>query len=225
MKKATFAVVLIAFIGLIALVIALSVKKTKDDSKNNNPTNKSVTIAPVDSSDVVIGDANATVTMIEYSDFQCPYCIRLYPAMKKIIESDYQGKVRWVFRNFPLPFHQAAKGAAIAALAANNQGKFALYADKLAEKSQSDGAGLAASDLTQYAQDLGLDMTKFNSDLNDPTLVAKIEKDTTSGTNAGLEGTPTVYIIDKDGKAVDNFSGVLTEDQIKAKIDPLVNIK
>jgi len=221
MKKSTLAIILILFVGLIALIITLSVKKAKDDS-NNKPAEKTITLAPVDSSDVIRGEINAPITLIEYSDFQCPYCIKLHPIMKKIIEETYPGQVRWVSRSFPLPFHQAAKGAAIASLAANNQGKFTEYSDILAEKSQADGKGLAANDLKQYAQDLGLDMTKFNADIADSKLSEKVDKDTQTGTDAGLEGTPTVFILGKDGGLADTFSGVLSVEQIKAKIDPLL---
>lgn len=90
------------------------------------------TLAPITSDDYVYGDVNAPITIVTYSDFQCPYCGRFDSTMQQVMK-DFSGKVKWVYRNFPLPFHDQAQNAAEAAECAGEQGKFWEYAFKLFE--------------------------------------------------------------------------------------------
>ncbi|MCX6808192.1 MAG: thioredoxin domain-containing protein [Candidatus Berkelbacteria bacterium] len=169
------------------------------------------------SDDLVNGISTAAVTLVEYSDFQCPYCVRFGQTMEQIM-ANYPGQVKWIYRHYPLSFHQNALGAAKAAEAANRQGKFVEFSEKLLANSQSDGAGIAATDLQKYATDLGLNIDQFNKDIADQAIVDKINANQKSGDDLKIEGTPASYIIDTKGN-IEALSGALPYDELKAKID------
>ncbi|MCX6816146.1 MAG: DsbA family protein [Candidatus Aenigmarchaeota archaeon] len=138
------------------------------------------------------GDANAKVTIIEFSDFQCPFCERFYTQTLPQIETDYikTGKVNLVFRNWPLPMHEQATPAANAIECAEEQGKFWEYHNKLFENQQS----LGDVSFKQWAADLGLDTTKFNSCYDSKKFNYEIQQDLSDGSTAGVTGTPTFFI-------------------------------
>ena len=139
-----------------------------------------------------LGNPEAPVTIFEYSDFQCPYCARhtleTFPELKKAyIDS---GKVKLVFKNFPLPGHSFAKKAAEAAECAFEQNKFWIYKETLFENQQN----LSLKDLKKYAQELGLNTEQFNSCLDSGKYVPAVEKDLQEGQVAGIDGTPSFFI-------------------------------
>jgi protein-disulfide isomerase len=137
----------------------------------------------------VKGPKNALVTIVEFSDFQCPFCSRVEPTLDRVMK-EYPGKVRVVWRNLPLPFHTNAKPAAIAAMAAHRQGKFwEMHA--LLFKNQS---ALDADDLEGYAKELGLDMTKFKAAQHDEKLAQAIDDEGVAGGRVGAKGTPAFFI-------------------------------
>jgi protein-disulfide isomerase len=146
--------------------------------------------------DPVLGDANAKVTIIEFSDFQCPFCKRFFDDTAGQIKTNYidTGKVKLVYRDFPLSFHQNAEIAAEAANCALEQGKYWEYHDTLFTKGSGDGTGLDAQSLKQYAADLKLDTAKFNQCLDASKYKNEIQKDATDGSNAGVSGTPSFFI-------------------------------
>jgi protein-disulfide isomerase len=135
------------------------------------------------------GPKNAPLTMIIFSDFQCPFCTRVEPTLAAI-EKEYAGKVRQVWKNYPLPFHNNAEPAAEAAMAADAQGKFWEMHDKLFANQQN----LDRPSLEKYAQELGLNMAKFKADLDTQKYKAVIESDTKEGSAVGVTGTPAVFI-------------------------------
>lgn len=221
MKTKTIIQIVLAAAILILIGYGLASIKKEDTSTPEDQKDKTATVVePVSDEDNVFGSKDAPVTLIEYSDYQCPYCVKHYPTMKKVI-ADYQGKVRWVFRHYPLPFHQAAKKASEAAEAAGAQGKFWEYSDKLIENSSADGTGLQEKDLIEYAKDLGLDMQKFQDDLSSGKYADKVEKDLKSGEKAGVKGTPATFLIGKNGET-EVISGALPYDQLKTKIDKVL---
>jgi len=122
-------------------------------------------------------------------DFQCPYCSRVEPTIDKIME-EYKGKVRVAWRNKPLPFHDKAKPAAIAALAADQQGKFWPMHDILFKNQQN----LDAASLEKYAKEIGLDMAKFKAALQDKKLQEAVESDVAMGDKLGARGTPAFFV-------------------------------
>ena len=134
------------------------------------------------------GPDNAPVTIVVFTDFQCPYCIRLEPMLHEIFEKN-KDKVRLVFKNFPLTMHPMADPAHRAAWAAGKQGKFWEFHDRLFKSPQLSQAVIEAT-----AKDLGLDMERFKADMASPAAKERIAKDIADGENAQVSGTPTVFI-------------------------------
>ncbi len=142
--------------------------------------------------DPSIGPKDAPITIIEFSDYQCPFCARAEPAVKRILES-YKGKVNFVYRDFPLSFHQYAQKAAEASECADEQGKFWQYHDILFEKQQEWSSG-GVSKLKEYAIGLGLDSKKFDECLDSGIYANEVQKDIEDGQNYGVSGTPAFFI-------------------------------
>jgi protein-disulfide isomerase len=154
------------------------------------------------------GGPNAPVTIVAFSDYQCPFCGRAEGVVNQVMKA-YGDKVRLVFRDYPLPMHENAHRAAEAANCAIPQGKFWEYHDKLFAN-QTD---LSDDKLKQYAKDVGLDTSKFEKCLADKTYVAAIEKDMADGAKVGVSGTPAFFI---NGRML---SGAQPFDKFKEVID------
>ena len=154
------------------------------------------------------GPANAPIELIEWSDFQCPFCFRAHPTVKQVL-STYGDKVRLVYRHYPLPNHPNAKPAAEAAACANEQGKFWAFHDRLFE----DQSKLGDSDLKASAAALGLDAGKFNACVDTHKYKARVEADMQAGNEAGVSGTPAFFI---NGRML---SGAQPFDEFKKVID------
>ncbi len=137
----------------------------------------------------VRGNPNAKITIVEFSDFQCPFCSRGAATMDEVLKA-YPNDVKVVFKNLPLPFHQDAKPAAIAALAAQRQGKFWEMHDLLFK---NQGA-LKKDSFLLWAKDIGLDVPKFTKDLEDPALAKRVEEEAALGGKLGVNGTPGFFI-------------------------------
>jgi protein-disulfide isomerase len=135
------------------------------------------------------GTAEAPVTLALFTDFQCPYCARIVPLLNQVLEKN-KGKVKLVFKNFPLNTHQFARKAAAAALAAGKQGKFWELHDRLFQNYNR----LNDQVVQEQAQQLGLDLQKFQKDMNDPQIAQAINQDYQDGVKAGVRGTPTIYV-------------------------------
>ncbi len=156
------------------------------------------------------GAENALVTIVEYSDFECPFCGRVNPTLKQVFETpEYAGKVRVIFKHNPLPFHKNAPLAAEASLAAHAQGKFWEMHDKLFENMKA----LTRPDLEKYATEIGLDMVKFKEALDKNTYKDAVAKDLADAGKAGVKGTPHFLV---NGKAI---SGAQPFDAFKTVID------
>ena len=135
------------------------------------------------------GSSKAQVTIVEFSDFQCPFCSRVVPTVDKMLK-EYPDKIRIVFKQLPLPFHNNAPLAAEAALAAKEQGKFWEMHDKLFANQQA----LDRRDLEKYAQEIGLNMDKFKADLDSPAHQEGVDDELAEGKKIGAHGTPTFFI-------------------------------
>jgi protein-disulfide isomerase len=137
------------------------------------------------------GRAGAPVTIVEWSDFQCPYCKRAASLVDDVVKQ-HDGQVRVVFRNFPLPYHKNAQLAAVAALAARQQGRFWEMHDKLfANQGALAGADRAALD--GFAREVGLDVGKFDAALDDKQLADAVARDVLAG-GPLVDGTPTLFV-------------------------------
>jgi protein-disulfide isomerase len=154
------------------------------------------------------GPSTARVNIVEFSDFQCPFCSRVVPTIQKI-EKDYPNQVRIFFRHNPLPFHQNAPLAAEAAVAAEAQGKFWEMHDKLFANQQN----LQRADLEKYAQEIGLDMNRFKTALDTHAGKARVDADLAAGKQIGVQGTPNFYV---DGR---NIQGAQPYEEFKKVID------
>jgi len=135
------------------------------------------------------GTADAPVIIALFTDFQCPYCARILPLLNQVLEK-YQGKVKLVFKNFPLSTHQFARKAAAAALAAGKQGKFWELHDRLFQNYNR----LNDQVVQEQAKELGLDLQKFDKDMADPQIMQVINQDLQDGAKAGVRGTPTLFV-------------------------------
>src|SRR2546425_3556759 len=145
---------------------------------------------PVGPRDHSLGSVDAPVTLVEYGDFECPFCGRSYPELKQVLRQ-LGGKVQFVFRHFPLSEeHPRAQHAAEVAEAAAAQGKFWEMHDLLYQRQ----AALADEDLLRYARELGLDAERVRRELVAHAHAARVKEDFVSGTRSGGSGTPRVFI-------------------------------
>jgi protein-disulfide isomerase len=137
----------------------------------------------------VKGNKSATITITEFSDFQCPYCARLQPTLNDVLKA-YPKEVKLVFKDFPLSFHKQARNAAKAARAAGEQGKYWEMHDLIFV----DFNKLTDSSFKEYATKLGLDVNKFTADFSSNKYDALIQQDISLARQAGVTGTPTLYL-------------------------------
>lgn len=161
----------------------------------------------------MLGNPDAIVTLVEFTDFQCPFCSRANTTIHQLLEKN-PDKVRIVFRHYPLPFHDKAKLAHQAAEAAKIQGKFWEYYDSLF----ADQGKLAREDLIARAQTLGLDVAKFTADMDSEAVIKKVEADFEAGGKAGVRGTPHFFI---NGAL---FSGAQPLEAFQANLDKEYNM-
>jgi protein-disulfide isomerase len=161
-----------------------------------------------------LGPEHAKVTIVEFSDFQCPFCSRAVPTIKQLL-ADYKDDVAVVFRNKALPFHENARPAALAFQAANRQGKAWELHDKMFENQKS----LGRQNLEEYAAGLGLDMTKFRADMDGPEVAKEVDEDDKAADAAEASGTPCFFINGRriaGAQPVGNFKKVVDEEIKKA---------
>lgn len=156
-----------------------------------------LTIPISDDRDHIQGPADAAVTLLEYGDYECPYCGAAYPIIKEV-QARMGDRLRFVFRNFPISTsHPHAEDAAEAAEAAAAQGHFWEMHDVLYENQKR----LGPDDLRGYAEQLGLDVHRFTSELAAHAYAGRVHEDFLSGVRSGVNGTPTFYV---DGERYDD---------------------
>ena len=135
------------------------------------------------------GDASAKVSLVEFADYECPHCKRFQPVLRQILD-EFHGEVKLYFKHYPLPQHTNARLAAEAATAAQKQGKFWPFEERLWANQDS----LTPAELEKYAKETGLDLTKFRKDLDSQVVKDHVQKDRTEGSAAGISSTPTLFI-------------------------------
>ena len=134
------------------------------------------------------GQANAPVQIVEYADYECPYCIKAHPALKKLL-ADYGDRVNLVYKNFPLPMHPSAQKAAEASLCAGAQNQFWAYHDRLFSATQLD-----VPSLKKFASELKLDTAKFDTCLDSGAQAAAVQKDSAEAQKLGISATPSFFL-------------------------------
>jgi len=180
-------------------------------NNNNNQGNNNIPTGIVDVSaddDPVLGEKDAPVTIIEFSDFQCPFCERFYSQTLEQIKTNYidTGKVKLIYRDFPLDsIHPMAQKAAEAAECADEQGKYWEYHDKLFQN-QEEWVTTGISKLKEYAKGLSLDSSKFDKCLDDGKYADEVKKDFQDGAQAGVQGTPSFFINGKQLSGAQPFA-------------------
>jgi len=162
----------------------------------------------------VRGPANAPIELIEFADFECPYCLQASPTVHKVLET-YGERIRFVYRNFPLQNHPHARPAAEAAQCANAQGQFWAFHDRLF----ADPGKLSDAELKQTAAALGLNAPQFNKCVDDRKFQSVVETDAQAGTDAGVTGTPAFFI---NGRPL---SGAQPFEAFKRIIDEELELK
>jgi len=149
-----------------------------------------LTVPVAEDRDHIQGPADAAVTLVEYGDFECPYCGGAYPIIKEV-QARMGDRLRFVFRNFPISTsHPHAEQAAEAAEAAAGQGRFWQMHDLLFENQRR----LRDQDLRAYAEQAGLDLQQFDTELAEHVHAARVREDFMSGVRSGVNGTPTFFI-------------------------------
>ncbi len=156
----------------------------------------------------VLGPANAKIVIVEFSDFQCPYCILAVPEIQAVMKA-YPSETKLIFKEFPLEIHSRAFLAATAALAADKQGKFwAMHDAMFAHHDQ-----LSRETFVKLAQGIGLDVMRFQKDMDSEEVRKAVQKDVDDGDRAGVQGTPTIFI---NGQ---RYNGPITLQALKPIFD------
>lgn len=197
-----------------AAVVKPEPPKIGEVKKTAEPESKILTpeqIAKLPDDDTVIGDPNAPITLVEFSDFQCPYCARFFKTTFPLIEENYikTGKVKWIYRDFPIGKHAQAELTAQTAECADEQGKFKEMHDLLFEKQPEWAENDEAPKLMKnYAKQLGLNAPKFNECLDSKKYALEVRKDLVDGATSGIAGTPGFFV---NGKVI---SGAMPYEEV-----------
>ncbi len=207
---AVIAAVVLIFIGVAVFGGHKNNSKNSSSSANGQPTSH------------VEGNGKSGVTLVEYGDYQCPYCEQYYPIVKQVA-AEFNDQIKFQFRNYPLiNIHQNAFAGARAAEAAALQGKFWQMHDLLYENQQQwSEASNPTQYFQQYAKQLGLNVDQFNKDYSSNKVNDAINSDKAAGDKLGIKGTPTFFL---NGKQIEVKADISAfEAQIKAAIAQKTN--
>lgn len=218
-RNKAFIIGVIATCVLIIGGIYLFSNKNSLGSDNSSKTYDSSILVPdsayktsgIINNSYLAASSSANVTLVEFGDYVCPACGFYAPVVKKIL-TDYAGKITYVFRNYPLSYHTNAPAASHAAEAAGIQGKFwemhdALYSNQNSWSEASDPLPIFVG----YAKDLGLDVNKFQSDMNLDSIKTKIKNDVSDGNRVNLTETPTFILNGKKIILTSNMNDLESE--------------
>jgi protein-disulfide isomerase len=175
--------------------------------------------------DHIYGNPNAEVSLIEYSDFECPFCKRFHQTPKEVVES-YDGRVNWVYRHFPLAFHnpgaqkQAEASECAGALGGNEA--FWRYADLIYERTRSNGNGFPLDGLMPLAAEIGLDQGEFRACLESGKFTERVLEDYESGIKVGISGTPGTVLLNNQTGEVLVQAGAIPAANLKSGVDKLL---
>lgn len=183
---------------------------TGSDTGSTAGTEPSGTLSPVTGDEHIRGGdlADAKVVLVEYSDFECPFCERHHPSMLQALD-DFGDDVAWVYRHFPLSFHPEARPSALASECAAEQGEFWEYGDTLFENQ----AQLGDDYYVELAGDLGLNVSQFTDCYESEKYADAVDEDYSSGVSAGVSGTPATFV---NGQMV---SGAVPYETLKGIIE------
>jgi protein-disulfide isomerase len=177
--------------------------------------------------DHVYGDPDAEVSLIEYSDFECPYCKRFHATAKQLVDGS-DGRVNWVYRHYPLAFHnpgatlQAEASECAAELGGND--RFWKYADQIYARTRSNGRGFPAGALASLATEFGLDEDEFQACLDSGRHGARVQADLEEGASAGITGTPGNILLNNRTGEVRARAGAVSLATLQAEVAQLVTV-
>lgn len=198
--------------------------KSKETIKNvQNDIQTLQKVPPISVGDKVLGNRNAKITVIEYADFQCPFCGRFYKDAGETIKNDYvnKGLVSFVYRDFAFLGDESIKSAE-AAKCADDQGKFWEYHDYLFTHQKGENQGnFSNKNLKSFASELGLNTVVFNKCLDSNKYQQAVLDETSAGSQAGVEGTPKSFIL-KNGEVVDTIDGAEPSNSVINKLDKVL---
>ena len=178
------------------------------------------------SDDHIFGARDAPLSLIEYSDFECPYCKQFHKVAQQLVAA-MPGEVNWIYRHFPLGFHnpgaqkQAEASECVAELGGNEA--FWQYIDTLYERTRSGGRGFPESALAPLAAEIGLDRTAFSECLNSERMAGRVKVQHQGGLSAGIRGTPGNILLNNQTGEVEVFAGAAAFEQIKAAVERLLS--
>ena len=190
-------------------------QQQQDRAKNLRPVNAE--------RDHISGNPDAPITLIEYSDFECPFCKRFHPTVMKLMENN-QDKLRWVYRHFPLGFHNpgAQKQAEASECVAEIKGNDAFwdFSDKIYTRTKSNGKGFPLKNLRPLAEEIGVDGEAFTKCLDSGKMSARVNEDIANGKLLGVSGTPAAFIVNQKGET--RFvAGALPLQNLQSLVDEL----
>jgi protein-disulfide isomerase len=215
--------------ALIAGAVYLTRGGSAAGPTNPNEPTQEITVRPVDGTDHILGNPNAPIKIVEYSDTECPFCKSFHATMKQVMDTyGRDGKVAWVYRHFPLykgsqPLHPKAGKQAEATECANELGgndAFWKYLDRVYEITPSNN-GLRDEQLPEIAQFAGVDVAAFNTCLASGKYADKISKDYDEALAAGAQGTPYSLIITEDNPPIP-LEGAQPFSAVKTIIDTIL---
>lgn len=182
-------------------------------------------VPPPDANDHRLGAADAPLTLIEYSDFECPYCKRFHPTAKALLEA-LPGRVNWVYRHFPLDFHnpgartQAEASECVAELGGNEA--FWRFTDTIYERTRSGGEGFPREALAPLAGEVGVDVQAFRTCMDSGRHRAAVDADLEGGLEAGIRGTPGIILLDNRTGEVEVIGGAVPLEELRRQVDRLL---
>ena len=194
-------IVIWASAALVVITATFGAYQVATGTKTELPRKDGTLSTPVEQGDWTKGAPTPKVTLVEYSDFQCPACGAYYPMVEEVF-TEHKDVMSFTYRHFPLPQHKNALSASYASEAAGNQGKFWEMGDMLfRNQSEWSESTTAVAIFESYAQELGLDMAKYKVDVKSDATKARVEKNKKSGEMSAIDHTPTFFL---NGKVIKN---------------------
>jgi predicted DsbA family dithiol-disulfide isomerase len=176
------------------------------------PAGKFLSLPEVSDRDIQAGPKDAKVKIVEFSDFQCPYCKAFHPVLKQALD-EYEDRILFSYKHLPLSFHPQANNAALASECANEQGKFFEYGDMLFARQDEWSKSEGTSKFKEYASRIGLRASQFNQCLDDRKYQDKVDADTAEAQKFGVSGTPGTFV---NGQFI---GGLTTAEEVKRIVD------
>ncbi|MBI2635863.1 DsbA family protein [Candidatus Peregrinibacteria bacterium] len=203
--------------------VAVEVNKPSDAAPPSQPA-PAKSVPPVTDDDHLRGDPNANITVVEYSDFECPFCKRHAPTMAQVLEA-YKGKVNVVYRHFPLSFHQNAQKLAEASECAAELGgndAFWEYHDEIFNSTAANAAKATPERFKDVAKKIGVNDSKFQKCIDSGKHAKKIADQMQGGIEAGVQGTPGNFIVNNDTEETKEVSGAVPFASFQSSIDAML---